>query len=87
MDNVRPLVTMSEVAQFREGHKVRLPNFIKEVFEHAEVIEGTFFQTIKEEEWMGDAEEAERSHQKDWSIKKGWAKGLLLWVKWLGGKR
>ena len=50
MDNARALVTVGELAHFKEGHTVVLPNFDKEVCKHTDVIDGEEVMTLRLEE-------------------------------------
>ena len=50
VDNTRSLVTMGELAQFSEVHKVVLPSFDKEVYKHPRTTEGEEVLTFRPEE-------------------------------------
>ena len=50
VDDSRTLVTMGALARFKEVHQVVFSKFNKEVFEHAEVIEGEEVMTLRPEE-------------------------------------
>ena len=88
------------LAQFKEVHKVVLPSFDREVYNHADIFEGEEVMTLRpeEEDWAVLCQALFQSIKRrglnrdarevERSRQKDWSnspgRGLLVQVKWLG---